>query len=131
MNTYELISVVAAVIAVVFSAVALFFNGIQTKRATQAQTLNQQLMRGDAVMHFTSRFFDLMKNGEPVKRFQDADWAYQFWSLHATEFYFFQHSVLPVFMYSLWMIDLAKLYCGAEGEKARSSHVQYLNTYSI
>ena len=29
------------------------------------------------------------------------------------------------------MIDLAKLYCGTNGQKIREAHMKYLNTYSF
>lgn len=132
MTTYETISVTAAIVALLISAIALFFNGVKTRESTKALVLDQQLARGNAVMHFTSRFFDLLKEGEPVSKFSDTDWAYQFWSLHSTEFYFFQHGMLPAFMYTLWMIDLAKLYCKeAHGAKIRKSHTDHLETYSF
>ena len=37
-----------------------------------------QIGQSEAVIHFTSRFFDLMKEGP---KFQNWNWAYQFWSL--------------------------------------------------
>ncbi len=131
MTTSELISIIVATAALLVSVVAVLFSGIQTKRATEALLLDQQLSRGNAVIHFTSRFFDLLQNGDPFKKIENPDWSYQFWSLHATEFYFFHHGMLPIFMYSLWIIDLAKLYCGNNGQNIRASHKDYLNTYSL
>jgi hypothetical protein len=89
-------------------------------------------------MHFTDRFFELLKVGNVDeteaslhrKILNDSAWAYQFWSLHATEFYFFHNGVLPDFMYSLWMVDLAKMYASDDGEKIWKSHSEYLSTYS-
>ncbi len=131
MTTFELISVIVAITALVASIITVAFSGIQTRRATQALLLQQQIERGNAVIHFTSRFFDLVKEGGTFRQFDNPDWAYQFWSLHATEFYFFQYGILPTFMYSLWMIDLASLYSGNDGQFIRETHTKYLNTYSF
>jgi hypothetical protein len=144
MTTPEIIAMIGLVVA----TVALIFNGIQTNRSARLLQLNieeskrsgerllldQQLARGNAVIHFTGRFFDLLKEStqkELLDMLTDENWAYQFWSLHATEFFFFQHGILPTFMYSLWMIDLAKVYCCPNGEAIRKSHIKYLQTYSF
>ncbi len=131
MTLYEFLSFVVAIVAVVISIIAVFYNGVQIKQATKAILLQQQISRGDAVMHFTDRYFELVKNGEPSKKFNDENWEYQFWSLHSTEFYFFHQGILPVFMYSLWMIDLANLYSQNGDSKIRSSHEKHLKTYSF
>ena len=54
-------------------------------------------------------------------------WEYQFWSLLATEFYFFDNSWIPDFMYQLWMVELASMYHSAQ---VRESHRSYLRHYS-
>ncbi len=131
MTSFELLSVSIAIFALAVAGATAIYTRTQAKRATEALALQQQIARGDAVMHFTDRFFDLLKSGEPIKQISNPDWAYQFWSLHATEFYFFHHGLLPPFMYSLWMIDLSELYSGADGSKVRESHVQYLKEYSF
>lgn len=130
MTTYEMISVISAVSALLVSAVAIFFNAIQTRRLTEANLMEQQFARSNAVIHFTSRFFDLLKDGPPTNKFADSTWANQFWSLQATEFYFFHHGLLPAFMYELWMIELAKLYCDDE-QQIRKSHADFLASYSF
>ena len=131
MTTYEIISVAAAISALLVSAVAIFFNAVQTKRLTEANLMEQQFARSNAVIHFTSRFFDLIKDGEPTQKFADPIWAHQFWSLQATEFYFFHHGMLPAFMYELWMIELVKLYSGANGPQIMKSHNEFLGSYSF
>ncbi len=144
MTTAEIIAMGGLVVAVI----ALVFNGIQTRRSTKFLQLNilqaeraaesllleHQLARGNATMYFTGRFFDLLKEGKGADLqalLNDPNWAYQFWSLQATEFYFFQHSILPLFMYALWMIDLAKVYAGPNGEAVYQLHTKYLQTYSF
>jgi hypothetical protein len=148
MSTVELISLGIAMGGLVLSTIALVFNGIQTRRSAKFLRLNivqaektaehlvldQQLARGNAVMHFTSRFFDLLKEGEGkelTEKIKYPNWAYQYWSLHGTEFFFFQNGILPTFMYTLWMIDLGKLYSGSNGEEVYKSHRDYLLTYSF
>jgi ABC-type multidrug transport system fused ATPase/permease subunit len=131
MTTYEIISVVSAICALLVSAVAIFFNAIQTRRLTEANLMEQQFARSGAVIHFTSRFFDLIKDGEPINKFADPIWAQQFWSLQATEFYFFHHGMLPAFMYELWMIELAKMYSGPSGQQIMQSHIEFLDSYSF
>jgi hypothetical protein len=131
MTLYEFLSFSIALVAVIISVIAVSYNGIQVKQATKAALLQQQIERGNVTMHFTDRYFDLVKEGDTFKNFNNENWAYQFWSLHATEFYFFHHGVLPVFMYSLWMIDLANLYTGDGEKEIRVSHEKYLETYSF
>jgi hypothetical protein len=131
MTSSEMFTLVATVTALLLSAAGILFSGVQTMKAAETLQLTQQLERGNAVIHFTSRFFDLVKDGTPEIEMADSQWATRFWGLHATEFYFFHHSILPTFMYSLWMIDLAHLYSGPTGEKVRESHEQYLRTYSF
>jgi hypothetical protein len=96
--------------------------------ATAAQEANEHARRmgqSEAVIHFTGRFFDLMADGA---QFADPAWTYQFWSLHATEFYFFHNRWIPEFMYQLWMVELASTYC--ESPKIWASHERYLSNYS-
>jgi hypothetical protein len=110
---------------------AVFYSARQTGLAVSALQLNQQVSRAQSVIHFTNRFFDLVEKGEPCNRFNDQNWIYQFWSLHATEFYFFHHGIIPTFMYSLWMIDLAALYDCSNGPAIRETHKNYLESYSL
>ncbi len=131
MTTFEVISVVAAIVTACAATGAVIFSGIQSQRATESLILSQELERGNVVMHFTDRFLDLVKQGSPESKLSEPEWAYQFWSLHATEFFFFHHGILPTFMYSLWMIDLANFYSGTNGQEIRQSHLQYLNNYSF
>jgi hypothetical protein len=148
MTTAEQISLGVALGGLAIATVALVFNGLQTRRSAKLLQLNifqaqktaehllldQQLARGNAVVCFTGRFFDLLKEGkgkELSEDIQDPNWAYQFWSLHATEFFFFQHGMLPTFMYILWMIDLGELYSGSGGQAVYQSHSNYLQTYSV
>jgi hypothetical protein len=131
MSTFEIVSAIVGITALLISAGALIFNGIQTRQANRQLAANQQQERGTAVLHFTSRFFDLAKAGRPEFQLNNPEWAYEFWSLHTTEFYFFHHGILPVFMYTLWMMDLANFYSGEQGDQNRKSHVDYLHTYSF
>jgi hypothetical protein len=131
MTYFEMISAGIGILALLISSAALFFNGVQVRQANKGTFASQQLERGNAVLHFTSRFFDLIQKGEPEKMLADHEWSYQFWSLHATEFYFFHHGILPSFIYTIWMIDLSKFYTGVEGEKVRQSHLNYLHSYSF
>ena len=131
MPTTDPLSLTLAGAALVVSIVTAFYTGRQARKASEALLLEQRLAHGNSVMHFSDRFFELLKSGQPVKQIGKPDWAYQFWSLHATEFYFFHHSMLPSFMYSLWMMDLAELYSGTDGQRVRESHVQYLKEYSF
>jgi hypothetical protein len=93
---------------------------------------NQLVFQSKAVMHFTDRYFDLLKEGNPERKvMEEPGWMNKFWSLHATEFYFFHHGMLPIFMYSLWMVELAKMYSGVNGEAVWKSHANYLALYSL
>lgn len=94
---------------------------------THSDRLQRQ---SEAIMHFTDRFFTLLGQGEPREKIGRSDsYSYLFWSLQATEFYFFHSGLLPEFMYTLWMIDLANLY--AEVGEIRQSHITYLQSYAF
>lgn len=141
MTTAEIIALGGLIVALVFngiqtrrSAELLRLNILQAERTAESILLDQQLARGNAVTYFTGRFFDLLKDGKGAELqeiINDPNWAYHFWSLQATEFYFFQHGMLPLFMYGLWMIDLAKVYSDPNGEAIYRLHTKYLQTYSF
>ncbi len=131
MTTSELLSVVLSLAALLVAGYSAVYTRLQARKAGETLAFQQQLARGDAVMHFTDQYFDLLKSGEPIDLISNRDWAYQFWRLHSTEFYFFHHGILPAFMYSLWMIDLVDLYGGGKGQQARDSHVRYLEDYAF
>jgi hypothetical protein len=57
------------------------------------------------------------------------DWAYQYWSLQATEFYFFDNNWLPQFMYELWMVELVHTYRAYP--PSRPSHQRYVTRYAL
>ena len=135
MEYVELLSLIISILAL---AVSGYLTHEANKKADQSIQLSQQTTKFDAVMHFTNRFMELLKTGNyaetaiPItdRIVADKGWADQYWSLHATEFYFFDNGVLPEFMYSLWMVELAELYASSEGEKIRDSHCTYLRVYS-
>jgi hypothetical protein len=135
----EYIELLSLTISLVALAVSGYLTYEANKKADQSILLSQQTTKFDAVMHFTDRFFELLKVGKVDetdaslhrKILNDSTWAYQFWSLHATEFYFFHNRVLPEFMYSLWMVDLAEMYASEQGEQIWKSHLKYLSNYSM
>lgn len=132
-------SVSAIVLSALFSLGAIWYSREQVKKANQSVKQSQHLAKFDTVMHFTDRFFDLLRDGKyadvdmplHLKVTADKRWANQFWSLHATEFYFYHHRLLPEFMYSLWMVELAKMYRDSKGDEVWKLHKEYLNTYSL
>lgn len=85
-------------------------------------------MRAQVLMNFSTRFFEIVKNGSLYSKIEDEQWAYQYWSLLSTEFYFFHNRIIPAMVYAFWMTDLSKLY--TKFSKVRQMHVDYLHTYS-
>jgi hypothetical protein len=127
-------NIAIACVAVVTSAVsALIAWGAKKQTHRQADMavaqveLSAQTGQSATVIHFTSRFFDLIRDG---MRFDNDEWRYQYWSLHATEFYFFHNGWLPRFIYELWVVELVNR-CYRAQPKAWSWHRTYLNLYSI
>lgn len=118
------VSAIIAFFAVRYSRSVVHAAREQASAAIGANDFARQVGQSQAVVHFTGRFFDLLSDGP---RFGDAKWEYQFWSLHATEFYFFDNSWVPGFMYQLWMVELAAMYRTPE---VRESHARYLQAYS-
>lgn len=129
------LSMLALLVSVLSAAFSVLYTRKQAQEAEKDVLLSIQVAKADAISHFTDRFFDLLKDvqsGSLEKHLlENSAWAYQFWSLQATEFYFFHYGILPVFMYTLWMGDLAELYACSDGEKIREAHVKYLNVYSL
>jgi hypothetical protein len=119
------ISAVVAVFSCAISFRMLRISRSQADLAAKANDHAKQIGHGQAVIHFSSRYFDLMNRGP---RFDDAQWMYQLWSLHSTEFYFFHMGWLPEFMYELWMAELASTY-RTQGQ-VWTSHEKYLSCYS-
>ena len=131
MTIYEKITVCISISALLVTCIVVYYNAIQIKKSSEAILMQRQVFRGNTIENFSNRFFELLKQGRLHDKINDPDWAYQFWSLLATEFYFYHHCILPEFMYSLWMIDLAKLYYEENGTSIRKSHTNYLDTYSF
>lgn len=131
----NLIAIIIAISSLLFTYFATNAARKQADEAEKARLLTIQFTKSDATIHFTDRFFELLKevksHGIEQHILSDRTWAYQFWSLQSTEFYFFHHGILPTFMYSLWMVDLAQMYAGENGEEIRASHNAYLKVYSL
>jgi hypothetical protein len=79
-----------------------------------------------SVLHFTSRFLDLVRGG---MRFDDKEWTTQYRGLLHTEFYFFDNGWLPRFMFELWMVDLVN--CYRLFPDAWPSHQAHMGLYSV
>jgi hypothetical protein len=125
----EILTTAAAYGALLVSAFSVILAARSAKAARRhadaaerATEHAQQSGAGATVIHFTNRFFDLMRNGP---HFDDPDWEYQFWSLLDIEFYFFDHGWLPSFIYELWMVDLVAGY--RTFPQASRSHQQHLD----
>jgi len=115
-----------AAFSVVFAAQSVKESKRQSDVAEQAVLDAQQTAQSAAVIHFTNRYFDLMGNGP---KFEDPDWTSEYWSLHATEFYFFDNNWIPRFMYELWMVELVFTY--RIHPLSRSSHQHYVKRYAL
>jgi len=131
MMTFESISILIAFFALLVSSIAVFFNAIQTRKAVEAIKLQQQLSASAYVVDdLIRRFYALLKEGELHEKIIEPDWADNYWGLLAIEFYFFHNGVLPTFIFTLWMTDLANLYAGESGKEIRKSHVAFLEKNS-
>jgi hypothetical protein len=117
-------ALLASFVSVVLAARSAREARRQADVAERATEHAQQSGVGAIVIHFTSRFFELMKGGP---RFDDPDWTYQYWSLQATEFYFFDNGWLPSFLYEIWMVEMVTGYRSFPGTK--DSH-HYLERYA-
>jgi hypothetical protein len=122
------ISDLAIIISAIGVIAAIIFQTIQTIRSIQTQKMQREMIRAQVLMNFSTRFYEIVKNGSLRLKIEDEQWAYQYWSLLSTEFYFFHHKIIPSDIYALWMTDLAKLY--VQSEKTRQMHEEYLGTYS-
>jgi hypothetical protein len=129
MSQYEFISILVGLVAVSVSAFAMIFTGVQARRASQALLFAEQIEKGEAVAHFSGQFLQLIADGEPGTMVSNDLWAYRYWSLQSTEFYFFHHRILPPFIYTLWMADLAVLYAGSSGPTAIRTQRAFLKPY--
>jgi hypothetical protein len=90
MNGSDILTTAAAYGALLLSGFSLVFAGRSVKETRRQADLAERNIdhareagHGATVTHFTSRFFDLITGG---MKFDDPDWTYQYWSLHATEF---------------------------------------------
>lgn len=133
MTGFELGTLAAAGFSVLVSMASAGFTYRSAKEAKRqgdvaerAVSHAQQAAQSAAVIHFTDRFFDLMRSGP---NFENKDWAYQYWSLQATEFYFFDNNWLPQFMYELWMVELVHTY--RTYPPSRASHQKYVTRYAL
>ncbi|MBK6708861.1 MAG: hypothetical protein IPG51_00750, partial [Chloroflexi bacterium] len=115
------IETIALVIAILSLVVSTIYNAYQTRQSSKAYLLNQQIERGNAIIHFNSKFAELTSKINREQQFGDPDWANKFWSLHAMEFYFFHHGIIPESIYALWMMDVARLYSSQNKVQIRDS----------
>ena len=132
MTTFELVSAFIALSAFITSCIAVLFNGVQTKKAVEAINLQQKLSASAYIVDdLIRRFYDLLKEGELHEKVIEPEWSHKYWNLLTTEFYFFQHGILPTFIVSLWMTDLANIYSGKNGKEIRKSHIDFLENNSF
>jgi hypothetical protein len=126
-----------AVLALVVSVFTVWYIARQVEQATEAYRFTQQVEKGTAVIHFTAQFSELLEAGDPLQQFvpptspEKVAWQNRYWSLLGTEFYFFHHGLLPEFMFSLWVANLAELYRSEHGSGAWESHRRFMEAYSV
>ncbi|MBK7916498.1 MAG: hypothetical protein IPJ94_09590 [Chloroflexi bacterium] len=75
------IETIALVIAILSLVVSTIYNAYQTRQSSKAYLLNQQIERGNAIIHFNSKFAELTSKINREQQFGDPDWANKFWSL--------------------------------------------------
>lgn len=133
MDSAEVFSTVAALLALPVSVISVLLavrSAKEARRQADSAELSldnaRQAGQSTTVIHFTNRFFDLIRDG---LRFADPSWAQQFWGLQATEYYFFDRGWLPGFMYELWMVELVEAYRADAAVWA--SHEQYLDRFAV
>ena len=130
MTQYEIVSISIALLAFVVAICGLLFHSLQVKKATKANLISQQIERGNAIMHFSNRYHEITKDHVISEKFDDAIWCFNYWGLLAIEFYFFHYSVIPHFIFSLWMLELSDHFASEKKEIIKKSQTQFLSTYS-
>ncbi|GAA5193825.1 hypothetical protein GCM10023322_56670 [Rugosimonospora acidiphila] len=91
----------AAIAISVATALLAWRQNARIAELDRRQTLD--VRQSEAVIHFTTRYHDLMRDGE---RFDDSRWVTQYWGQLSIEFFFFDRGWIPDFIYELWMIEL-------------------------
>jgi len=119
------LSTSVAVFAVVVSVVSTVTSWLATKESRRQTELAESAAQVSTVIHFTSRFLDLVDGG---MNFTDDTWAMKYWRLQATEFYFFLHNWLPPFIYEIWISELADAY--QSDPLVWETHDRYLTKYA-
>jgi hypothetical protein len=119
-----ILSTIVAVLSCAISYGAVQISRAQARLAADANDQARQVGLGEAVIYFSGRYFDLMSRGPG---FDDPRWAHEFWSLQATQFYFFDMGWLPELIYQLWMVELATTY---RRPGVWTLHEEYLRCYS-
>jgi hypothetical protein len=106
-GSLEMATTIAAWGAIVVSVATAAMVLRQNARLASATIAQAQAARqSEAIAHFTSRYFDLVRNGE---HFDDVEWSTQYWGLQSIEFFFFDQGWLPDFIYEIWMVELTQL----------------------
>jgi len=100
------------------------------KSAEMAERLNRETRDTRDVATITAcnqRYLDWCSKGVD---FDNRDWCYGMWDLHATEFNFFRMGWLPLLMFRFWMNTLGYWYAQPDDDGVWHSHRDYLTTYS-
>ena len=118
----------AAIAAIALAAVTvLLWRTRRLPEVLDMYTKRVQRLDGAVVaIHFIEAFDRLIKDG---RKFGDRDWEVEYWRIHSTEYQFFAHSALPVYIFELWMIELVLEY--AESPDVVASHREYLDIFEV
>jgi hypothetical protein len=121
MTTSDWLSALSALIALGSLLVARWSLGVATQQNLDAREARDLT----TIAACNQRYLDWCGKGP---HFDDANWCYGLWDLIATEFNFFRHGWLPLFMFRFWMNTLGTSY--AEHPGAWPSHQEFLATYA-
>lgn len=104
---------------------------LQLRRILRAVRISQEANSLQAVMHCSSRYYELIIQVPNLKHPDIPRWLNTLWDLMSVEFFYFRRGFLDRDMFELWMVELAANYGAPFGPAlppSVESHHEYLGS---
>ena len=125
MTAVEVATTVIAIISVVIAFLSWLGAQKSGKTAKESFEVAKDARDVATIASCNQRYLDWRSKG---LNFDDDNWCYGIWDLVATEFNFFRHGWLPLFIFRFWMNTLGAWY--VEYPNAWRTHQSFLETYA-
>lgn len=133
MGDSELLSILISFLALIVSIYVVYHMKIQIVKQNEALVLQNRLGQLSSIEFFSNSFKEILKDCDRglVSSLENEQFAKNYWSLLSNEYYAFHYGVIPKFLFSLWIVDLLRIYKSKNGVKIREFHKNHLKVYNL